>query len=208
MAAASDPGSVLCVAGGIVRIAVHDGPGGATRRNVDPLIGVASGEHERRNRQDDRDPHSHSSSPEGRRSISNEAPDSPRSLPLGATPRPLETSCLPSRPWSRHQRVSVGPWRGAERACVKLFLSDHCRADATRDSVCCARRTSSLLPRPGEGTSDGPIPQRRPAKASVLRLQAVVLHISRVCARVIVLRSEGARTAEEASRAQRQDAKG
>jgi len=63
MAAASDPGSVLCVAGGIVRIAVHDGTGGAMRRNVDPLIGVASGEHERRNRQDDRDPHSRSSSP-------------------------------------------------------------------------------------------------------------------------------------------------
>jgi hypothetical protein len=56
--AAADPGGVLRVAGGIVRIAT-----GIIRaavrlsRGIDRLIGVAAGEHERHNRQDDRDPH-------------------------------------------------------------------------------------------------------------------------------------------------------
>jgi hypothetical protein len=58
---AAAPGVVLCVADGIVRIVVHVVAGedlGGRRRRIDRLIGVAAGERERRNRQDDQDPHS------------------------------------------------------------------------------------------------------------------------------------------------------
>ena len=62
VAAAAAPGVVLCVADGIVRIGVLVLAGedlrGPLRRGIDVLIGVAPGEHERRDRQDDRDPHS------------------------------------------------------------------------------------------------------------------------------------------------------
>src|SRR5271156_6009483 len=63
LTAAPAPGLVLRVAGGIVRIGVLvvAGPdlGARLRRGIDPLIGVAAGERERHNRQDDRDSHSH-----------------------------------------------------------------------------------------------------------------------------------------------------
>ena len=54
------PGVVLCVADGIVRIVVHVVAAlpGLRRlpRGIDPLIGVAAGERERRDREDDAEP--------------------------------------------------------------------------------------------------------------------------------------------------------
>jgi hypothetical protein len=62
LTAAAAAGVVLRVAGRIVRIGVHvvagEDLGGRLRRGIDRLIGVAAGERERRNRQNDRDPHS------------------------------------------------------------------------------------------------------------------------------------------------------
>ena len=54
MAPSPDPGLVLCVAGGIVRIAV-----GVRSAGIDRLIVVTAGECESRDREDDGEPHGH-----------------------------------------------------------------------------------------------------------------------------------------------------